>query len=33
VFGILKQSLAEVEVAKKAAEAAQPAVAVLSIVR
>ncbi len=33
VFGILKQSLAEVEAAKKAAEAAQPAVAVLSIVR
>ncbi len=33
VFGILKQSLAEVESAKKAAEAAQPAVAVLSIVR
>jgi RsiW-degrading membrane proteinase PrsW (M82 family) len=33
VFGILKQSLAEVETAKKAAEAAQPAVAVLSIVR
>ena len=33
VFGILKQSLAEVETAKQAAEAAQPAVAVLSIVR
>ncbi len=33
VFGILKQSLAEVEEAKKAAEAAQPVAAVLSIVR
>lgn len=33
VFGILKQSLAEVEAAKQAAEAARPAVAVLSIVR
>lgn len=33
VFGILKQSLAEVEEAKKAWEAAQPAAAVLSIVR
>jgi protease PrsW len=33
VFGILKQSLAEVEEAKKAAEAMRPAVAVLSIVR
>jgi protease PrsW len=33
IFGILKQSLAEVEEAKKAAEAAQPAATVLSIVR
>jgi protease PrsW len=33
VFGILKQSLAEVEAAKQVAEAARPAVAVLSIVR
>lgn len=33
VFGILKQSLAEVAEAKQAAEAAQPAAAVLSIVR
>jgi len=33
VFGILKQSLAEVEAARKAAEAASPAGALLSIVR
>lgn len=33
VFGILKQSLAEVEAAKQAAQAAQPAAAVFSIVR
>ncbi|HKH44157.1 MAG TPA: PrsW family glutamic-type intramembrane protease [Thermoanaerobaculia bacterium] len=33
VFGILKQSLAEVEAARKAAEAASPAAAILSIVR
>lgn len=33
VFGILKQSLAEVEAAKQAAQAAQPEAAVFSIVR